>query len=132
MLAGMKPIGSIPADALGPDPIAAPANVTADLILNLPPHVAQRTDMKAVGLMLFTEGAPGSVTVEVYCLDESNPEATAAQRRFRKLGADVVITQTGLFPVIDLGGRTLIPHGKVYLRVTVGNAANVRVHAVLA
>ncbi len=134
----MKPFAVIDADAVGADP-ATPADVLDKNIIDVP-----RTcggvggNFRGDALMLYTSGttavtlrASGSVTVEAWAVDEGTL-LTAAERRFRLLGVATVVTVGAVMPVVDSGGRTVYPSGKIYLRVTAGNAAGNKVHAVIA
>lgn len=135
----MRPFGKIDGAALGPNPLTAPEDVTDDLLLEMPAHAARKTERWANRLGLFTQLADGSqaagnVTVEVYALNESASVVSGGDARvFRLLGAALVLSNSSYSELVESGGNHHVfpPPGKIYLRVTVGNAAGLQVHAVI-
>ena len=125
----MRPIGYIDGTAAGPDPVAAPGNVTDLMILDLPTvvpgsnHAPDRT-------LLWTTGAGGNVTGQLYAMDESTAGLAAASRVWRKIGDALTIAVDAVKELEVTHGAAvanLMIHGKVYFRVTAGNGAGMKV-----
>lgn len=125
----MRPSGFLAATAAGPDPIAAPGDITDRMIINLPCsvpgaggiHPADRT-------VLFTKGAAGNVVGQMYVLDESTAALAAADRVWRKIGDAMTIpvdTAVDLSTTHGAAVYSIMVHGKVYFRVTSGHGAAV-------
>jgi hypothetical protein len=98
--------------ATDPDPVTTPATVPDDRVLRFPYSFGPRGLAKR--LLLALECVSGTVTLDVYTMDDSTFELAKASRKYYKFAAAQTITKGVLSEIT----AAVPPAGVVYFRIT--------------